>query len=282
MRRALVLLIAGAIATGAAGATISGTVRQLESASPLPSMSVAAYDAAGALRATLVTDAQGRYTMTLGDGTYRLLAYDSNGVYATSFYDDAEFWFDTSHPFAIAGAQAVTPVDFALARGGFIAGLVTAATSPLPSITVAAYNLSGTLRGFTKTNASGLYHLVLPAGTYKVAAFDEARVYATSFHAHSASFGSAVPVGVTANGTTTIAFPLSTGARIRGRAADSSCVRHSASHDSSKCLFSFGRAPISSVTAPSDRRRFSPPRFTPARIDALSGESNSHVSSLRP
>jgi len=206
-------------ATAATAATISGAVTQLGSAAPLPSMTVAAYDAAGVPRATAATDAQGRYTLTVSEGTYRVLAYDAAGVYATSFHDNAES-FDTSRQFVLQAAQSVTSVDFALARGGFVAGVVTAGSSPRSAITVAAYNLSGTLRGFTKTGANGAYHLVLPAGTYKLAAYDEARIYATAFHRDSASFSRATPVGVSVEATATIDFLLSIGARIRGRATD--------------------------------------------------------------
>ncbi|HEX9986134.1 MAG TPA: carboxypeptidase regulatory-like domain-containing protein [Thermoanaerobaculia bacterium] len=206
-------------ATAAAAATIGGTVTRLGTAVPLPSMTVAAYDATGVLRATATTDAQGRYTVTVGEGTYRLLAFDAAGVYATSFYDNAES-FDTSRQLTLQTAQSVTSVNFALARAGSIAGVVTAASSPRAGITVAAYNLSGTLRGFTKTDANGAYRLVLPAGTYKVAAFDEARVYATSFHRESASFGGASSIVVSADATTSIDFSLSNGARVRGRVTE--------------------------------------------------------------
>jgi hypothetical protein len=207
------------LAATASAATIAGVVTQAASSTPLPAMTVAAYDAAGTLRTTAATDTQGRYTLTLNAGTYRVLAFDPAGVYATSFYDNAES-FDTSHEFVLQSTQSVTSVNFALARGGFIAGRVTAGSSPASAITVAAYNLSGTIRGFTKTDSSGAYRLVVPEGTYKVVAYDDARVYATVFHHESASFAASTPVGVSAEATTTIDFHLSTGARIRGRATD--------------------------------------------------------------
>jgi hypothetical protein len=221
MKTLLALFIACAFATVAGAATISGTVTQLAGAA-LPNMTVAAYDTAGVLRASVVTDAQGRYTLTLTEGTYRVLAYDPAGVYATSFYADAES-FDTARSIPLTAAQSVSSINFGLVRGGFIAGMVTSGSSPAsprPAITVGAYNLSGTLRGFTKTDSSGAYRLVLPPGTYKVAAFDDARVYATLFYAASASFAGATSVSVTADATTTIAFQLSLGARISGRVAE--------------------------------------------------------------
>ncbi|HUP62909.1 MAG TPA: carboxypeptidase-like regulatory domain-containing protein [Thermoanaerobaculia bacterium] len=216
MKSVMALFTACLMATTAAAATINGSVSDAGPATPLPSMTVSAYDAAGALRTSIVTDAQGRYTLTLEAGTYRVLAYDPNGVYATSFYENAES-FDTSRQISVTSSQAVSSVDFALVRGGFIAGAVSDGSSPRAAITVAAYNLSGTLRGFTKSDASGAYRLVLPPAAYKVAAFDEARVYGTVFHHASASFDAATAAGVSAGNTTSIDFHIAAGGRIRGR-----------------------------------------------------------------
>jgi hypothetical protein len=221
MKALVAFFIACAFATIASAATIGGTVTQL-GGTALPNMTVAAYDTAGSLRASVVTDAQGRYTLTLTEGTYRVLAYDTAGVYATSFYADAES-FDTARSIPLTAAQSVSSINFGLVRGGFIAGMVTSGSSPVsprPAITVGAYNLSGTLRGFTKTDSSGAYRLVLPPGTYKVAAYDDVGVYATLFYPASTSFAGAASVSVTADATTTIAFQLSLGARISGRVAE--------------------------------------------------------------
>jgi hypothetical protein len=221
MKAALLAIVVSLclLSANAAAGTISGTVTQIGTATPLPSMRVAAYDAAGVLQSSANSDGQGHYTLTLPVGMYRVLAFDPAGVYATTFYENAES-FDTSRLIALQETQSVNAVDFALTRGGFIAGVVSAGSSPLSGITIAAYNLSGTLRGFTKTNATGAFHLVLPPGTYKVAAFDDARVYATTFHDASASFALATAVGVSAESMTTVDFHLSAGARIRGRATD--------------------------------------------------------------
>jgi Carboxypeptidase regulatory-like domain len=221
MKAALLAIVVSVclLSANAAAGTISGTVTQTGTATPLPSMTVAAYDAAGALQSSVNSDGQGHYTLTLPEGMYRVLAYDPAGVYATTFYENAES-FDTSRPIALQETQSVSAVDFALARGGFIAGVVSVGSSPMAGITVAVYNLSGTLRGLTKTNGNGVFQLVLPPGSYKVAAYDDARVYATTFHSESASFALATPVGVSAGSTATVDFHLLAGARIRGRATD--------------------------------------------------------------
>lgn len=215
----LAALVLCFLAMTASAATISGTVTQSGTATPLPGMTVAAYDTAGTLRGSVTTGTQGLYTLTLADGTYRVLAYDPAGVYATSFYADADS-FDTSRTIAVAGSQSVSSINFGLVRAGFLAGTVSSGSSPRTGITVAAYNLSGTLRGFTQTDASGAYRLALPPGTYKLAAFDESRVYATLFYASSASFAGAAAVAVSAGSTTNIAFALSVGSHLSGVVRD--------------------------------------------------------------
>jgi hypothetical protein len=219
MKALLTAIVLYLVAMASAAATISGTVTQLGSTAALPNMTVAAYDALGTLRASVITDAQGRYTLALSDGTYRVLAYDPAGVYATSFYADAES-FDTARSISLAGSQSVTSINFGLEHGGFISGTVSSGSSPRAAITVAAYNLSGTLRGLTKSDTNGAYRLVLPPGTFKLAAYDDARVYATLFYASSASFAGAASVPVSADATTSINFQLSLGARISGHAAE--------------------------------------------------------------
>jgi len=139
---------------------------------------VQAYDANGVLAVSTGSDAAGHYSLAVAAGKYHLLAFDPNGNYATSFYPDAES-FETS---ALLDVESNTSnINFALVRAGFVAGVVTSnGGTPLGSMTVAAYNADGTRRGFTTTDAAGNYRLVLPPGTFDVAAFDNALVYQPS------------------------------------------------------------------------------------------------------
>src|SRR5712691_6591424 len=111
------------VALPATAATITGTVTQSGATGGLPTMTVQAYDASGVLKSTTTTDAAGHYSITLVAGTYRVLAFDQAGVFATSFYNNAES-FDTSTPLTLTSAQTLNDVDFALVHGGFIAGSV--------------------------------------------------------------------------------------------------------------------------------------------------------------
>ncbi|HET7434398.1 MAG TPA: carboxypeptidase regulatory-like domain-containing protein [Thermoanaerobaculia bacterium] len=217
MRLRLLLVLALFAALPAAAATIGGTVRS-ESGNTLAGMTVAAYDTNGIQRGTTTTDASGKYTLTLSAGSYHVLAYDNAGVYATSFYNGAES-FDTSNVLVLQ--TTLTGIDFTLQRGGTVAGFVTSKDgATLPNMVVALYNLSGTLRGSTRTDATGRYQLIVPPGAFKLAAWDDALVYAPSFYANAANFSAATPLNVTAGATTTANLSLGDIAHLRGTVRD--------------------------------------------------------------
>jgi 5-hydroxyisourate hydrolase-like protein (transthyretin family) len=208
MRRLLPLLFLVALPSFAA--TISGTVTPA-------GMTVQAYDAAGFLKASAATDAAGRYTLTVLAGSYRVLAFDPAGAYATSFYPDAES-FETSTLLDVQ--TSATNINLQLFRGGTIAGSVTSKSVAVSGITIAAYNPDGTTRGFTKSDASGHYQLVLPPGTYRLAAFDDAKHYLTTFYSDAANFAAANPVAVLAAQTTAANIRLTEGAKVSGVVSD--------------------------------------------------------------
>jgi Carboxypeptidase regulatory-like domain len=188
------LLLALFLTMPVLAATISGTV------SPSGTYTVQAYDASGILRGTATTDASGRYSMTVNAGSFRVLAFDPAGVYATSFYPDAES-FETSTLLDVQ--TSASNINFTLVKAGYVAGTVT----PSGAFTVAAYNADGTRRGFTTTDASGHYQLALPPGTYTVAAYDDALHELASVSA---------PLGVVAGQTLTANFALSPAAKVSG------------------------------------------------------------------
>jgi 5-hydroxyisourate hydrolase-like protein (transthyretin family) len=208
MKRLLSLIFL--IALPSFAATISGTVTPA-------GMTVEAYDAAGFLKASAATDAAGRYTLTVPAGSYRVLAFDPTGAYATSFYPDAES-FETSTLLDVQ--TSATNINFQMFRGGIIAGTITSKSVALSGITIAAYNPDGTTRGFTRSDATGHYQLVLPPGTYRLAAFDDAKHYLTAFYSDAVSFAAANPVAVLATQTTTANFALSEGAKVSGVISD--------------------------------------------------------------
>lgn len=205
-----VLFAATSLASG-----ISGKVTDSQTGNPLASMVVAAYTPAGLLQATATTDLAGRYSLNVPAGSFRVLAYDNAGVYATTFYGDASSFETTA---LISGDSS--NVNFALKRGGTISGSVSNAAGSASGLTVAAYNLDGSRRGFTTTSASGTYTLVLPPGNYKVAAYDDAGFLWPKFFPDQNSFASAPTINVAASQNSIADFHLEAAAHIIGTVTD--------------------------------------------------------------
>jgi hypothetical protein len=207
------LVVCGATLNAQSG-FIQGTVRS-DAGTTLSGMTVAAYNTAGALATTSITDGTGSYTLSLPPATYRVLAYDLEGNWATSFYNDAGS-FDTSATIDVTPGSTRTGIDFRLRPGLRIHGVVvTSSNTPLQGMVVSAYNLDGTRRGFQTTNALGEFALTVPAGEYKVVAWDDALVFAPEFYSNAKSFGTASTVRVSAH-VFGITFSLDPGAKASG------------------------------------------------------------------
>ena len=216
----ITVVLIGLVLTGsAAAATISG-MTTAAGGTPLPSMTVVAYGSTGTEAGRTSTDASGRYSLILPAGTYRVLAFDPQGTYATGFYNEASS-FETSNALTLAATDDVT-ANFILVRAGRLTGVVHSTEgTALSSMIVAAYNEDGSRRGFTMTDSAGGYTLVLPPGTYRVAAYDDTAVYAVQFFREKSSFESADRITVTAGFTTgAVDFSLPQSARISGRVTD--------------------------------------------------------------
>jgi len=212
-RASLVFLILTLVAGSALAGTVTGTVRAAEPRDIV----VAAYDIAGTLRGSATADATGLYVLTLPAGSYRLLAYDNTGSYATMFDGNAES-FETTPLTVVGAANDTVRRDFSLLLGGAVTGLVTSASgAPRPDAVVEAYNLSGTRRGFTSTGANGSYSLVLPPGEYKIVAYDANPNFAFSFYRDVRTFAAATPVRVNASQTTSgVTMRIELAARVTG------------------------------------------------------------------
>lgn len=215
--RPTILLALLVIAVPAFAINVTGTVRDASSNTVLGGMIVSAYDESGLLQASAETDATGGYLLQVGSGRYRFLAYDNLGRYATTFGNGSES-FETSPVVQLTSALTI---DFKLVPAAFISGYVSSPTGSRSGLTVAAYNLSGTRRTFTKTRADGFFHLVVPPGEYKVAVYDESVNYATVFHRDARAFAEARVVAVPVRDAA-VSIDLMTDrvARLNGRATD--------------------------------------------------------------
>jgi hypothetical protein len=201
---------------------ITGTVTN-DTGAPLASMTVVAYFVNdGSIVGTATTSASGAYAITgiFGGGHFRVLAYDPSGTWATSFYSDAES-FETSNVLVLTSIMTASNIDLRLVRAGFAAGRVTGPGGiGLTKMTVAAYNPSGTRRGFTTTDAAGNFTLALPPGSYKIAAFDDALTYATTFFDNKTSFDAATSISIATSASVITNLQLPLAAKITGLVSD--------------------------------------------------------------
>ncbi len=196
---------------------VDGTVATT-AGSPIAGITVAAYTLAGAPSSTTTSDSLGRYRLALVTGSYRLLAYDLSGVWATNFYSAATS-FETSAQIDLTAP--LTGINFAMVRGVSVSGRVTSTSGGgLAGMTVAAYNADGTRRGFEKTNATGAYAILLPPGTYRLASYDDNLGYATSFWANQSSYDAATPVALQSAPVSGVDFSLAPAGRAFGSATD--------------------------------------------------------------
>jgi hypothetical protein len=194
-RLILFSVVAGSAPCVGAGA-LSGTVRSTSGA-PLPRMTVQAWATDAPAPVVFSSEADGSYRLSLSAGSYRVLAFDPAGFYATDFYALASS-FESSTSVAVGDGQSVTGVDFALATAGFLVGFVydTSSGAALSGITVAAYNADGTARGFALTTAAGSFVLALPPGSYRLGAFDTNRKYVPTFYPATDTYDSASVLSV--------------------------------------------------------------------------------------
>lgn len=220
LARWTVLLFMGAAIciTSARAATIQGSARSSQG-SLLENIVVTAWGPTGRVQASATTDDNGFYVMPVPSGTYRLLAYDPQGTWATAFDGNAES-FDTTPALTVSGNKVVTR-DFVMLRAGKIRGAVRAGSLAKSGITIAAYNLSGTLRGTTTSGSDGAYSIVLPPGDFKLAAWDNGQVLATIFYPSTPSFDDATILTVSSGGTLSSRdFSMAPFARLSGTITD--------------------------------------------------------------
>lgn len=208
-------------AFAASAGTVSGSVRN-SSGLPLSGITVQAYASSETLASQTVSSTSGSWSLSLATGTFRFLSFDSAGGYATDFYNRSES-FATSSEVSLAECAALSGIDFVLAPAATLTGLVRDAQTlqVVSGITVAAYNMDGTLRGSTRTNSAGQFRLTLPGGSYRLAAFDNALHYATRFYSGAEQFESATVVSVAApQSVSSLDFFLARGGVFSGTVRD--------------------------------------------------------------
>jgi len=189
----------------ALGGSISGTVTEEGTGTPLPDICVAVFNMASDFLAFELTDSSGNYTVALpaGEPGFRLWFFDCGlpATYIWEWYDDKAD-FDSADFVPVTPGSETTGIDAALAVGGSISGHVTeeGTGTPLPDICVNVFDTSFGWLGFGLTDSSGDYTVGgLPTGDYKVEFYDcgDPATHVTEWYNNKADFDAADLVHVT-------------------------------------------------------------------------------------
>jgi hypothetical protein len=222
----------------ALGGSLSGSVTEDPSGTPLSEVRVEAYNAdAAVFVGTTSTGGAGSWIIEgLPTGSYRVQTFGA-APHADELYDDMACpngWCDVTPgtPVALTAPADTGSIDFALAAAGAISGTVTEAGSgtPLSGIEVEVFDAAGEFAGWDATASDGAYTIDgLPTGTYHVATVDAPahvdELYDNITCPGGGGFGcdptTGAAVAVTAPSTTVgIDLALATGGVIAGTVTD--------------------------------------------------------------
>jgi hypothetical protein len=157
---------------------ISGTVTDAVSGEPLSDVRVLFFARGARFRFRGVTDSSGHYTThgIVPTGSYAAEAFDHpDGIHVNELYDDVPCAsgcpLDSGKPVAVAAPTETAGIDFALSRGGRIAGTVTDEDTHAPIVGRAAvriYTVPADIPvDIPLSDATGHYTSnVLPPGRY--------------------------------------------------------------------------------------------------------------------
>lgn len=166
------------VAANTSGA-ISGTVVDAESGEPLVNIVVTAYGQNGSFEGRVRTDSDGNYRLIdLAGGGYHILLSET-GHHIAQVYGGGECVIGCSFfqgsVIDVSAEQTTSGIDFSLARGGSISGVVKAADTGLPlgGHRIKVYAEGGdsvSVQSFTTLDDGSYVISGLPAGDYFVVA----------------------------------------------------------------------------------------------------------------
>ena len=160
------------------GLHLTGTVFDASTSRALGGAVVAAYNFDGSRRSFTTSASSGTYTLIVPAGSYKVVAYHDAQPFVPEFF--------VEQPLFTAATAVTAPaanVNFTLERGSTIRGKVVerGTATPVAGIEIVAYDLLGTVRFRTEANPAGVFALVVPAGSYKIAAEDASGQFETTF-----------------------------------------------------------------------------------------------------
>jgi 5-hydroxyisourate hydrolase-like protein (transthyretin family) len=202
---------------------VSGHVASPDTTS-LCCITVVAYNPNGRPRASTRTDQNGDYRLVLPPGEFRIGAYDERLIYAPRFYAMSDT-FQNASPVTVQRSETVSNVSFLMDRAARFSGVVVDSSgAPVGSISVAAYDRDGNVVASASTSAAGGYALAVPAGEYKVLAFDTSLRFVTAYAEGAASYEQTPSFSVEAGSAHGLDFALSRGTLISGTVIDTAGI----------------------------------------------------------
>ena len=208
----------------AVGGKITGVVSRDSDGQPVSDLKVYADDiSTGSLNYSAQTQADGSYTITgLPPGSYKVRVDTSYTEYAEEYYNNA-YDSDSADPVSVTLGQTTASINFSLAIGGKITGVVTQDIGGLPVAGVGVYAyfydnsaVSWEALGYTETDGSYTISGLI-TGNYRVQVDNWGQIYAGEYYNNTYDSDSAASVNVTLGQTTAnINFGLAIGGEIRG------------------------------------------------------------------
>jgi hypothetical protein len=189
----------------AIGGKITGFVTTDSDGLPIGGTMVSAYNSTGAWGGNTTAQPDGSYTITgLPTGNY-IVSTDSWGDYNGEYYNDV-YRSDSATPVPVTAGATTSGINFGLAIGGKITGVVTSTSdgAPLGGITISVYDSSMTMPDpgshFTQTRSDGSYTITgLSTGNYIVRT-ESSGIYASEYYINTYDRQLATAVSVTLGG----------------------------------------------------------------------------------
>lgn len=214
-----------------AGSTIRGHVTDANTGRAITQGVVNIYDTDTYWITSASVNVFGNYNATgLSSGTYYAVA-KSDG-YVGEYYDNYQcskyYCWGAGTPITVSGNDTVSGIDFALSKGGIIAGSVTDSVSHAGiDGQIEIFDEVGDLVAYGYTDATGAYQAdPLPAGEYYAATVTDG-IYIDEIYDNIPWSGNSYPdalagaaITVTQSQTTSVDFALDVGGSISGTLTD--------------------------------------------------------------
>lgn len=187
--------------------SVSGVVRDAVGDAPLSAIRIDVFSSSGDLIGFATSDVSGRWAVDLpravvgvssGVATYYARTRNTRGYVDTVFgrVNCTACEVQVGTPITVSLDTPVTGIDFRLARGGLVSGIVTDEHSaPIPGLVVAVSDTGGAVVARATSGANGAFETTVPEGTYIVRSDPVSGRVMTVFDGRPCPGGRCVDVG---------------------------------------------------------------------------------------